>query len=215
MKLTPFTKPLDPSKKDEILDAALQVFAEVGFKEATVRQICKRAKANVCLVSYYFEGKEGLYKSVFERVYNEKITRFQDLLQNASEIQNAEEYKTRLRVHIEQMHLQITQNFNFFRVIQREVMEGLPRLENMVIDFMSITQHNLAEYIAFGQKKKIIKKELNPQLATSALMLLLVGFLQHRFLNRPELFFRGLSEKEIPENINKIITTIFFDGVIQ
>jgi AcrR family transcriptional regulator len=50
VKLKPFAKPLDPSKREEILDAALTVFAEVGFKEATVRQICKKAKANFCLV---------------------------------------------------------------------------------------------------------------------------------------------------------------------
>ena len=215
MKLKPFAKPLDQSKRDEILDAALSVFAEVGFKEATVRQICKKAKANVCLVSYYFEGKEALYKSVFERVYNDRISQFQDLLQNANEIQTAEEFRMRLRVHIEQLHLRMTENFSFFKVMQREIMEGLPRLEKMVTEFISLSQVHLSSYISVGQKKKFIKKDLNPQLVTSALMLMLAGFLQHQALERPELFFLGLTDKEIPESINKIVTTIFFDGVLQ
>lgn len=215
MRLKPFAKPLDQSKRDEILDAALTVFAEVGFKEATVRQICKKAKANVCLVSYYFEGKESLYKSVFERFYNDKISQFQDLLQNAGDIQTAEEFKMRLTFHIEQLHLRMTENFSFFKVMQREMMEGLPRLEKMVTEFISLSQMHLSSYISVGQKKKFIKKDLNPQMVTSALMLMLAGFVQHRALERPELFFRGLPEKEIPENINKIITTIFFDGVMQ
>jgi TetR/AcrR family transcriptional regulator, regulator of cefoperazone and chloramphenicol sensitivity len=47
-----------------VLDAAADVFAEVGFRSATVRDICRRAAANVAAVSYHFGDKQALYAEV-------------------------------------------------------------------------------------------------------------------------------------------------------
>ena len=46
---------------DRILHVAIEVFAEYGFRDTTVREICNRANVNVASVNYYFRSKEGLY----------------------------------------------------------------------------------------------------------------------------------------------------------
>ena len=47
-----------------LLKAAARVFAEHGYQDATVRQICERAGANIALVNYHFGDKLELYTEV-------------------------------------------------------------------------------------------------------------------------------------------------------
>jgi AcrR family transcriptional regulator len=56
----------DNSTRERLLKGARTVFAELGPKNATVRDICSRAEANVAAVSYHFGGKERLYIAVLQ-----------------------------------------------------------------------------------------------------------------------------------------------------
>jgi AcrR family transcriptional regulator len=55
--------------QDRLLEAACKVFADKGYREATVQEICTEAAANVAAVNYYFRSKRQLYLAVWERVY--------------------------------------------------------------------------------------------------------------------------------------------------
>lgn len=52
------------SVKEKILDAAGDVFGRMGYKAATIREICSAAGVNVASINYYFGGKEDLYRTV-------------------------------------------------------------------------------------------------------------------------------------------------------
>jgi AcrR family transcriptional regulator len=56
---------------DRLLEAAVEVFAECGFREATVREICSRANVNVASVNYYFRSKEALYAKALAFAFQE------------------------------------------------------------------------------------------------------------------------------------------------
>jgi len=49
--------------RTKLLDAAGAIFAEEGYRAATVREISSRAGANLALVNYHFGDKEQLYSA--------------------------------------------------------------------------------------------------------------------------------------------------------
>jgi len=54
----------DRETRARLLHAASRLFAERGYARVTVRDICKKAQANVAAVNYHFGGKDGLYRAV-------------------------------------------------------------------------------------------------------------------------------------------------------
>jgi TetR/AcrR family transcriptional regulator, regulator of cefoperazone and chloramphenicol sensitivity len=50
--------------RERLLTAAIDLFAERGFADVTVREICQQAGANIAAVNYHFRDKLGLYLAV-------------------------------------------------------------------------------------------------------------------------------------------------------
>lgn len=53
--------------KTRLLETAATLFAEHGYRGASVRRICDLARANPGAISYHFGGKKQLYRTVLRR----------------------------------------------------------------------------------------------------------------------------------------------------
>ena len=67
-------------KRRQLLEAAGEVFAEVGFRDATVREICRRGGVNSAAVNYYFRDKESLYLEVMRYAHGKALAKYPPLL---------------------------------------------------------------------------------------------------------------------------------------
>src|SRR5262245_47439374 len=70
--------------RQRLLDAAGEVFAKHGFRDATIREICQKANANIAAVHYHFGDKEELYAAVFSHARNCAVAHFDEVVPRAA-----------------------------------------------------------------------------------------------------------------------------------
>lgn len=58
---------------NSLLAAAAEVFADKGYRDATIADISERAKANIAAVNYHFGDKETLYREAWRYSFSESI----------------------------------------------------------------------------------------------------------------------------------------------
>jgi AcrR family transcriptional regulator len=61
------SNPESAATRERLVDAAERLFAEHGFRSASVRDITRQASCNIASVNYHFGGKNNLYREVFLR----------------------------------------------------------------------------------------------------------------------------------------------------
>jgi AcrR family transcriptional regulator len=63
----------DYGTRAQLLDAACKVFAEKGYRDATIAEICEQAGANIAAVNYYFHDKETLYADAWRLAFRRSL----------------------------------------------------------------------------------------------------------------------------------------------
>ncbi|MDP8240892.1 MAG: TetR family transcriptional regulator [Candidatus Hatepunaea meridiana] len=69
-----------PSPKERIFNAAVTLFALKGYTAVGVREIAETGEVNISMISYYFSGKIGILKAIFERFYKEYLEVLRDAI---------------------------------------------------------------------------------------------------------------------------------------
>ena len=116
-----------------ILDAAGEVFAERGYRSATVREICRRAEVNVASVNYYFGGKEQLY---IETVRAAHPAGPEPALSEGWPEDTTPDEKIHIFIHkMFQRLLKVEQPAWKLRLLQREILEPTPFCMEMMKEF--------------------------------------------------------------------------------
>ncbi len=59
--------------RNRLLTAASRIFAEKGFQESTIAEICEQAETNIASVNYHFRDKETLYLEAWRFAFNREL----------------------------------------------------------------------------------------------------------------------------------------------
>ena len=127
-----------------LLEAAVEVFAEEGFRGATIQRICKLATANIAAAHYHFGDKEGLYAAVFEYAERHAAER------TPAESADVAAPEERLRAHVASFLSRLLDPGRpawIARLLARELIDPTPALDGLVRRRMRANHEQLADII--------------------------------------------------------------------
>lgn len=156
----------DDSKNDSrvcILRAATKLFARLGLDKCSTREIAKESDSNISLISYYFGGKEGLYKEVM-RHYAWQIKNSVDQIFSYSE-QNPmtrEHFVQEIEKMVDNMIELRLGNPEMSMIFSREKLTGMPFSKEVHEEIFYPLIQKFYEIFKLGQKNGFVREDINP-----------------------------------------------------
>ena len=142
----------DKETRQRLLEAAGRLFADRGFKDVSIREICKEAGgANLAAVNYYFRDKAGLYRELLEHMIRIAWQPRREQLLKRLEGKAAEE---KLRIYVRSLIGDVLgenqdEFHGFFdRMLEREMADPTPQFEVVVEQGMRPNFRLLSEIVA-------------------------------------------------------------------
>jgi len=152
-------------KQIQILQVAEALFAEKGFDGTSIREISKKAKINIAMVSYYFGSKEKLLESlIFFRTSDLRMQLENLYTENLSPMEKVDKL-------IELYIKRIFQNRHMYQILHFEFSSN-----KRIMDFKVFTDMkkqnllSLKKIIVEGQEKGVFSKNVNIPLLPPTIM---------------------------------------------
>jgi len=76
------------AKRAQILEVALHLFAEKGFQNTSIQDICEAARVSVGSIYFYFSNKESIYEAVYQMINEEYENQMVNALRGLSDIKD-------------------------------------------------------------------------------------------------------------------------------
>ena len=150
---------LRAGKRDAILRAATDVFAERGYFNAQVADVARAAGVAAGTVYLYFRSKDDLLVSIFEKTMREAIQEGRASVEPLKD--PIERLAAIARVHLDRMG----RDRSLAVVFQVELRQSTTFMERFSSTLLREYLGVIRAIIADGQKTGVFRKEINPTLA--------------------------------------------------
>jgi TetR/AcrR family transcriptional regulator, regulator of cefoperazone and chloramphenicol sensitivity len=143
--------------KENILRAAIKIFALKGYKASTVREIGLEAgAANLSAVNYHFKGKENLYKTVLEFMFEDANKFIPNEKTPEKELTPKEKLKFFILTYIKVIYLIDTKlDADLASIFSKEITHPSPFLSEMVEKYLTPGSEKLQEILIENMGRKV------------------------------------------------------------
>lgn len=159
--------------RDEILKAAMQLFANRGFHETSMSDVAREARVSKALIFWHFKTKEELFVAVLNRLLEPYFIDFAEeasVMDERAQIQKlVESYLSFVRDNASSVRFFLAQMLH-----DQKLSESL---NDQVLKLYSGYRAMLVELIASAQQKGICTRRTAPESAAAFLLSALNGLL--------------------------------------
>mgnify|MGYP000852017104 FL=1 len=189
------------TRKDRILDAALRIFAEKGFQNATITEISKKAGVSEATIYEYFGTKEDLLFAIPEKISNDTFEASSKVIPY---IKGAEEKIRAILLFYVQLY---QSNPDYSALVLLQLMSNKRFRQTPAHAAIRKSSHGLLDCIREGIADGSFKKDADPYLIRSMLM----GTIEHLFIHW---HMQGMPkrEKSIADMLDPLLEVVF-DGI--
>jgi AcrR family transcriptional regulator len=163
------------ARREQILEAAMRVFAQKGFRRATTREVAREAGVSEGTIYNYFEDKEALLLAILD-VLNETEHRAEDFREGL-----AEDFGQFMEAYLRHRMALIWQNREVFRVVLSEMLVNAELreryLRRVVEPTMKIAEGNFRSRIEQGKAREMDAPLAMRAVTGAVLGLLVLGLL--------------------------------------
>ena len=159
--------------RDEILKAAMRLFAMRGFHETSMSEVARAASVSKALIFWHFKTKEELFMAVLNRLLEPYFIDF-------AEEAGALDEKSQLLRLIELYLVFVRENASSIRFFVAQLMHDeklSDGLTSQVLQLYDGYRTLLVDLIGRAQEKGLCKSDFPPQGAASFLLAMLNGLL--------------------------------------
>ena len=159
----------EPERKKQILTAAIKIFGEKGFQNATIAEIAKDAGVGDATIYEYFKNKEDLMLAIPVETTKELIPQINDHMMGIKGALN------KLRKFIWWWLNYVEKNPGYGSIVLLELKTSKTYVSNEAYQAARNFYKIVLDIIREGQEEGSIKKEINIYLARS----ICVGAIEH------------------------------------
>jgi AcrR family transcriptional regulator len=186
---TPETRPVPSDSRgaqdsrDEILKAAMHLFADRGFHETSMSEVAREAHVSKALIFWHFKTKEELFVAVLNRLLEPY---FIDFAEEAGVLDECAQIKKLVESYLDFVHDNAS-SVRFFLAQMLHDQRFSEGLNEQVLKIYSGYRGMLVELIARAQQKGLCTLRFTPGAAAGFLLSALNGILiEHLFVaNNP------------------------------
>ncbi len=175
----PRTPKVVEDRREQILDAAMRVFAQKGFSRATNRDVAREAGITTGLIYYYFDNKEALLRAVLDA--HSPVQIMAEITPEMLE-QPPEVLMPLLIVRV----LAIAEGEQFVGIIRTMLPEIVHNsaISPIALGFFQRVLSFLGHYVHIQIAKGTVRADINPELVVQVLASSLIGFVLRRQIIR-------------------------------
>jgi len=133
------------------------------------------AKVNISLISYYFGGKEGLYREIFQVIQADKISATSSIL-TPSNLSSKEDFRLRFSLFLEMMMESTARDPHSFKLLHNEMLEGFPRVKEICHQHFERMSALFTDFFIAGKKQGFVREDLDPRVMGMIIMNIMMGF---------------------------------------